>query len=427
MRALILPYFSIALVSCVTIAPASGQIYFGEDRGPGDDGVRLGQYPNANAAAQAFLSALGTSAIEDLESFPPGQVAPIGIFEGSGSEAELSGPGYVIEVPSGTYAGAFPISGDQFWFVAYPPVPHAVTFAGPQSAFGFYATDVGDFGGQIVLTFDDAWQETVPSIIGAPSGGVLFFGIISSERPFTSVSFTHTVNYDGVGYDNFILGSLPPPLGACCQLDGTCITTDEASCEDPNMWKGVGTTCTPNPCDPLGACCTADGACSIGTEADCQPEGIWQGQGVLCDATPCQTGACCLNAYCARLAEDECLFYGGTYEGNGTPCEPNPCPTSSADAGPQLATPTLEVVPNPSAGEVTIRYWLPKASDVTVEILDASGRLVRRQFEGLRSPGSQAVTWGCRDGKGRRLASGLYLVRLLTTEGRATSRVVVAQ
>ncbi len=81
----------------------------------------------------------------------------------------------------------------------------------------------------------------------------------------------------------------PPPEGACC-FGMTCeAPLTEADClAAEGVYKGDGTTCTPNPC--IGACCFMDGTC----------------QEVL------------------NLAE--CAGLGGNYQGDGTDCDPNLCP-----------------------------------------------------------------------------------------------------
>ncbi|MFC1573281.1 hypothetical protein ACFL6M_06750 [Candidatus Eisenbacteria bacterium] len=61
---------------------------------------------------------------------------------------------------------------------------------------------------------------------------------------------------------------VPPPSGACCYPDGTCLETIEADCPTGD-WR-IFEACDPNPCPYLlGACCYPDGTCLETTEADC--------------------------------------------------------------------------------------------------------------------------------------------------------------
>jgi hypothetical protein len=45
----------------------------------------------------------------------------------------------------------------------------------------------------------------------------------------------------------------PPPVGACCQPDGSCAVEIETDCASPGIWHAEWTSCTPNPCAPSGA------------------------------------------------------------------------------------------------------------------------------------------------------------------------------
>jgi hypothetical protein len=53
----------------------------------------------------------------------------------------------------------------------------------------------------------------------------------------------------------------------------------------------MGVLCDPNPCPqppPVGACCFVDGTCQVLTEADCLAlQGAWQGAGTDCDPNDC--------------------------------------------------------------------------------------------------------------------------------------------
>jgi flagellar hook assembly protein FlgD len=67
--------------------------------------------------------------------------------------------------------------------------------------------------------------------------------------------------------------------------------------------------------------------------------------------------------------------------------------------------------PNPFRAQTTLRYALPEAQDVRVEVYDILGRKVQTLVDGRRDAGPHRVTWnGTRGGQGR-LASGTYLIR----------------
>ena len=83
--------------------------------------------------------------------------------------------------------------------------------------------------------------------------------------------------------------------------------------------------------------------------------------------------------------------------------------------------------PQPSpltSGPATIRFELRSAGPVTLAVLDARGRTVRRLISGVLEIGAHAATWDGEDDRGRRASAGLYFVEL-TFEGRRSSRKLV--
>ncbi|MBT8401446.1 MAG: T9SS type A sorting domain-containing protein, partial [Rhodothermia bacterium] len=69
---------------------------------------------------------------------------------------------------------------------------------------------------------------------------------------------------------------------------------------------------------------------------------------------------------------------------------------------------TLEAnYPNPFRNVTTIRYTLPSAQAVTVEVFDLLGRRVMTLVDGMSAPGIQSVNID-----GKELAGGLYVYRL---------------
>jgi len=131
---------------------------------------------------------------------------------------------------------------------------------------------------------------------------------------------------------------------------------------------------------------------------------------------------------CLIATQSDCARYGGSYQGDGTLCEPDPCPTSSVDvetAG--TLSLSLRTTPTPSTGTILIDYHLPHATPVTIEIFNAAGVLVRRAAEGPHAPGRHAMAWDGRDDRGHALPSGVYLARIVTAEGTATGRAVIAR
>ena len=80
--------------------------------------------------------------------------------------------------------------------------------------------------------------------------------------------------------------------------------------------------------------------------------------------------------------------------------------------------------PNPSRGDVTLSLEAFEDGPVRVEILDASGRMVRRFEDAIGGRGTRAWTWDGRDASGRAVAPGWYRVRATGPSG-GMSRALV--
>lgn len=76
-------------------------------------------------------------------------------------------------------------------------------------------------------------------------------------------------------------------------------------------------------------------------------------------------------------------------------------------------TPTaFGAAPNPFSERTTLRFTLPVPATVEVAVYDALGRRVRRLADGTRGAGPHVLAWDGRDDAGRRLAAGVYLLRV---------------
>lgn len=172
--------------------------------------------PNSNAAATSFLARLIGTGTEDFESLALGSTAPISLtFPGAGT-ATLTGGGQV----SSGYDTRYPVSGSQFYKAnssASGGTTFTINFSDPVAAFGFYASDVGDFGSQLSLRFSLFGGGTVdwalPYIASNGNGSLrdsnlLYAGFIAETGGFTSVQFLGTDSDDVFGFDDMTIGSL---------------------------------------------------------------------------------------------------------------------------------------------------------------------------------------------------------------------------
>jgi len=80
--------------------------------------------------------------------------------------------------------------------------------------------------------------------------------------------------------------------------------------------------------------------------------------------------------------------------------------------------------PNPSRNGTTISLSAARPTRVVAEIIDVTGRLVRR-LETQAEAGAVSLPWDGRNANGIAAAPGVYNVRVTTEDGRATSRFVL--
>ncbi len=86
---------------------------------------------------------------------------------------------------------------------------------------------------------------------------------------------------------------------------------------------------------------------------------------------------------------------------------------------------SLQASPNPLTDGTNLSFQITGDSPLTLEIFDIAGRLVRDQELGALLAGSHTHYWDGRDEKGSALASGVYFVRLSSTEFEASTRVIL--
>jgi photosystem II stability/assembly factor-like uncharacterized protein len=79
--------------------------------------------------------------------------------------------------------------------------------------------------------------------------------------------------------------------------------------------------------------------------------------------------------------------------------------------------------PNPFTSTTTISYALSRPSRVSLGIYDLAGRKVRAVESGRRDAGEHQAHWDGRNDTGRRVASGIYFLRLETDRGSQTRRL----
>lgn len=72
---------------------------------------------------------------------------------------------------------------------------------------------------------------------------------------------------------------------------------------------------------------------------------------------------------------------------------------------------SLAVLPNPAGANALVQFSQPEPARVSVEIYDASGRLVRTLASRFQPAGTSRFAWNGLDRSGRRLPQGIYICR----------------
>ncbi len=81
--------------------------------------------------------------------------------------------------------------------------------------------------------------------------------------------------------------------------------------------------------------------------------------------------------------------------------------------------------PNPVRTNTTIKFGLPKESQVRVEVYNIAGQRVKTLANGKLAAGYHQITWKGQSDNGQKVAAGVYLVRMVTPEFNATRKMTV--
>ncbi len=83
--------------------------------------------------------------------------------------------------------------------------------------------------------------------------------------------------------------------------------------------------------------------------------------------------------------------------------------------------------PNPFANYTMIAYSLGQAGQVDIQVVDASGRVVRDLYAGPQHVGDYEIAWDGRDNAGTPVANGVYFARLSTSDGETIREMTVVR
>jgi hypothetical protein len=99
--------------------------------------------------------------------------------------------------------------------------------------------------------------------------------------------------------------------------------------------------------------------------------------------------------------------------------------TAPVAAAAPLVTRFTGIHPNPFFGATTIAYDLAQPARVRIALYSPAGRALRVLEDGTAAAGPHRLTWDGRDGDGRRLAPGIYLVRFEGDGIRANAKAIL--
>lgn len=220
------------MILCAGPASAAYTTFFGRDNNPTPGSPAT--YPNSVAAESNFKSNLVGVGTETFESFPTTATSPLSLtFPGAGGATLTATDGLINSVsPPAKSNGRFPTSGTKYWSINVTTGQFFLEFAADVAAFGFYATDVGDFGGDLSLQITKSGGSTDTLTVSSGSqtdGGVLYFGLIAGGAAdvFKRIDFLSTggTQNETFGYDDMTIGALNqvcrPPECATVPTPGT--------------------------------------------------------------------------------------------------------------------------------------------------------------------------------------------------------------
>ncbi len=102
-------------------------------------------------------------------------------------------------------------------------------------------------------------------------------------------------------------------------------------------------------------------------------------------------------------------------------------PVDNDPNAPPCVTNLTAIFPNPFNPQTTIAFDLARAGMIEVAIFGVRGERVRMLESGNQPVGRYQVTWNGRDDRGRAVATGTYICRLMTAQGSQTRKMVLAR
>lgn len=102
-------------------------------------------------------------------------------------------------------------------------------------------------------------------------------------------------------------------------------------------------------------------------------------------------------------------------------------PSGLSDGRDRGATQNLGLRPNPMGSRVELSFDLTREDRVAIEILDTTGRVVRRLFDGTLDRGHTTLSWDGTDGAGRPAGSGAYFCRVRSSNANLVKGLILTR
>ena len=102
-------------------------------------------------------------------------------------------------------------------------------------------------------------------------------------------------------------------------------------------------------------------------------------------------------------------------------------PTARPEAGAAGQVRLARPYPTPFTTEARIAFSLGEAADISLEVFDVKGRLIRKLAEGRHAAGLHSVAWDGRDRSGAEAAPGVYFIRCASPAGNQVRRAVLVR
>ena len=99
--------------------------------------------------------------------------------------------------------------------------------------------------------------------------------------------------------------------------------------------------------------------------------------------------------------------------------------TGIKDVRPTSATELSGNYPNPFNPSTSIVYHMASAGQMELSIYNTAGQRVRTLVQGWQPAGTREVAWDGRDAVGRPMASGVYMIRMVSGDYQSVRRMAL--